>query len=100
LNFDSYLSSPENMDITSNFHLFPSVSNGNLNVKFETSENDFTTIKIYDLNGREIMNLFSGNLNKGNHDYQYNVHELINGNYLFLVASGKGYRAEKFCIQK
>ncbi len=101
LNFDSYLTGiNEYMDITTNFILYPSVNNGIFNVNFETSENVFTTIKIYDLEGREIMNLRSGNLSMGNHEFHYSIPELNNGNYLYVVATGKGYKVEKFCIQK
>ena len=46
------------------------------------------------------MNLFSGTLNSGNHSFHYNIPELANGNYIYVVASGKGYRAEKMSIQK
>lgn len=101
LNFDTYITGVnENMDITENFILYPSIGNGIFNVSFSTSENDYTTIKIYDLEGREITNLFSGSLDSGNHEYCYNISDLNNGNYLFVVASGRGYRAEKICIQK
>jgi hypothetical protein len=101
LNFDSYITgTEEQMDITTDFNLFPTVNIGIFNVNFNTSENDFTTIKIYDLEGREIMNLFSGELSSGNHEFHYSMPELNNGNYLYVVASGKGYRAEKICIQK
>lgn len=101
LNFDTYLTGiSEPLDITSNFKLFPNVTDGNFDVRFETSENEYTTIKIYDMEGREIRNLFSGSLNSGNHEFHYSMQELNNGNYLYVVASGKGYRAEKLLIQK
>jgi len=101
LNFDSYLTGiNEDMDITTNFSLFPNVNSGIFTVNFTTSENDFTTIKIYDLEGREIKNLYSDILSAGNNEFHYTMPELNNGNYLYLVASGKGYRVEKFCIQK
>ncbi|MFC1732409.1 T9SS type A sorting domain-containing protein [candidate division KSB1 bacterium] len=57
-------------------------------------------MKIYDMEGSEIMNLFSGSLSAGNHAFHYNIQELNNGNYLYVVASGKGYRSEKICLQK
>lgn len=101
LNFNTYLTGmDENMDITSDFKLFPSMNDGTFIVNFKTSENEFTTIKIYDLNGREIVNLFSGVLNADDHEFHYNIPELVNGNYLYVVSSGKGYRAEKICVQK
>jgi hypothetical protein len=100
LNFNTYLGIDEHMDITSNFNLYPNANNGVFDVTFNTSEKDFTTIKIYDLDGKEIMNLFSGTLDSGNHTFHYKLPELTNGNYLYIVATGKGYRTEKICIQK
>jgi len=101
LNFNTYLTGlDENMDITSDFKLFPNMNDGTFTVNFKTSENEFTTIKIYDLNGREIVNLFSGILNADNHEFHYNLPELTNGNYLYVVSSGKGYKAENICVQK
>jgi hypothetical protein len=101
LNFDTYLTGiAEQMDMTTNFKLFPNAGKGIFDVNFETKENDFTTIKIYDMEGREVLNLFSGNLSTGNHQFHYNVQELNNGNYLYVVATGKGYRVEKIAIVK
>lgn len=101
LNFDTYITGiNEHMEITTNFKLFPTVINRTFNVSFQTLENDFITIKIYDMQGQEIMNLYNGNLSVGNHSFKYNVQELNNGNYIYVVASEKGYKAEKFIIQK
>ncbi len=101
LNFDTYFSGiNESVDIAENFVLYPNINNGIFDIKFETSGIDYTTIKIYDMNAKEIMNLFSGNLNTGIHDIHYNIQDLENGNYLFVLASDKGYKATKFVIQK
>ncbi|TAL57177.1 MAG: T9SS type A sorting domain-containing protein [Bacteroidetes bacterium] len=101
LNYDSFLTGiSEHMDITTNFKLFPNANNGAFDLSFETIKSDYTTIKIYDLSGREAMTLFSGNLNSGAHTLHYDVKILDNGNYLFVIATGEGYRAEKLFIQK
>jgi hypothetical protein len=101
LNFDSFITGIKaNRDITTNFALFPNANNGIFDVKFNTSENDFTTIKLFDMAGKEIINLYSGLLTAGDHEFHYALPELINGNYLYVVASEKGYRAENLSIQK
>lgn len=101
LNFDSYLSGiNEHLDITANFQLFPNANKGAFDVNFETEKSDYTTIKIYDLNGREVSSLFEGNLNSGAHAFHYDVQNLNNGDYLFVVATGEGYKVEKLGIQK
>lgn len=101
LNYDSYLTGVDKpLDITSNFKLFPNATSGNFDVHFKTSESDYVSIKIYDMDGKEILNLFSGSLSSGEHVFHYNMEELSNGNYLYVVASEKGYKAEKLCVQK
>ncbi len=60
LNFNTYLGIDEQKDITTNFNLFPNANKGVFDVTFNTSVKDFTTIKIYDMDGKEITNLFSG----------------------------------------
>lgn len=101
LNFDSYLVGiNQSMDITSNFQLFPNANSGNFDVSFGTAGNEYTTIKIYNMEGKEMMNLFSGSLSSGNHTFHHSTQQLSNGNYLYIVASDKGYRTEKLVIQK
>lgn len=101
LNFDSYLSGVnETMNITTGFCLYPNSNNGNFNVVFETSKTDYTTITIYDLEGRKVKDLFNGKLNAGLHSFQYDLRELNNGNYLYMVATAEGYKVEKLTIQR
>lgn len=101
LNFDTYLVGiNEQLEITTNFKLFPTANNGTFDVSFEILENEYTTIKVYDMQGREIRKLYSGNLSAGYHSFHYSMPELNNGYYLYMVATGKGYRSEKICIQK
>lgn len=100
LNFDTYLVGVnEHMESVKNLKLFPNLNNGVFNVSFEIMESVFTTIKIYDVQGREIRNLFSGNLSVGNHSFHYSMGKLNNGTYLYVVATARGYSTEKICIQ-
>ena len=101
LNFDTYVNGiNEHLDITKNFKLFPNSNCGVFDASFETAGTDYTAIKIYDIDGKEVENLFSGNLNSGNHTFHFDLENLDNGNYLLMVATSEGYRAEKICIQK
>ena len=101
LNYDSYITGiNENMNITNNFKMYSNPNNGNFDVSFETASNDYTTIRIYNMDGKEIMNLYSGNLNSGTHSFHYALNELQNGNYLYMISSAKGYKVEKLVIQK
>jgi hypothetical protein len=102
LNYDTYITTgiDSRADITTNFSLYPSPCNGNIHVSFETLVNDFTTIKVYDLEAREIKILYIGQLNSGIQSFDFTLNDVPNGNYLFVLATNKGYRAEKFSVVK
>lgn len=100
LNFDTYLSGINGkFNITADFILYPSINAGVFDVSFETKISDYTTIKIYDLNGREVAEMFNSKLGSGEHNFHFNMQHLQNGSYIFVVATGTGYRAEKLIIQ-
>ncbi|MFN0201981.1 MAG: T9SS type A sorting domain-containing protein [Bacteroidia bacterium] len=101
LNYNTFTSIDEALDITQDFALYPNpISDGNFEVRFSTMEEDFVTVRIFDMNAKEVMNLFSGTMPAGKHEYRYNLSTLNSGNYLYMVSSGKGFRVEKICIQK
>lgn len=101
LNFDTYLSGVnEHMNITKGFALFPSVTSGKFNVEFETETSEFTSLKLYDLNGQLVKFLYGGPLTAGKHIMNYDASELTNGTYLFVLATESGYKANKLIISK
>jgi hypothetical protein len=104
LNFDTWLTvstlhDGNNLKITQKFRLLPNSNNSGFNACFETSKNDYTTIKIFDMAGREQKQLFSGDLSAGKHEINFETAGLSNGAHLFVIASGSGYTAEKLTIQ-
>lgn len=101
LNFDTLIAGIDNpQDITNKFSLFPNAGSGDFNLSFETVKNDFTTIRVYDLAGKEVKNLFAANLTSGVHTFQYSINDLESSAYLLVVATGSGYKAEKIYITR
>lgn len=101
LNFDSYISGINDPNaITRNFNLYPTVGSGEFNLWFDTDKSDFTTIRVYDMQGREVKDLFAGTLSQGAHTFHYAINDLENSAYLLVVATGSGYRTEKIVISK
>lgn len=101
LNYDTFTNVDKAVDIAQDFALYPNpISDGNFDVSFNTMEEDFVTIRIFDMNAKEIISLFSGTMPAGKHNYHYSLPTLSNGNYLFMVSSAQGFRVEKICIQK
>jgi hypothetical protein len=101
LSFDTYVTGIGKVnDITGYFKLIPNVNNGNFHLQYELPENNYVSLKIYDMNAREVMNLYSGNAQQGLHNESYDASSLANGTYLLMLASDKGYHTEKLIIQK
>ncbi len=65
----------------------PNPFNPVTNISFEITKSGYITLKIYDILGREIKSLISGNLSAGNHIFNWNGTD-SHGN---VVASGPYY---------
>ena len=52
-----------------NFNVYPNPSEDNTLISFKLIENARTDIAIYDVVGKEVATVFSGNLNTGEHQY-------------------------------
>jgi hypothetical protein len=101
LNYDTYITGINDpMEITRNFSLFPTAGSGDISLSFDTDKSNYTTIKIYDLQGRELKTLYAGTLSQGNHRMQYNISDMQSSEYLLVVANPEGYRTEKIFIAK
>ena len=101
ISFDNYATGIDQVnDITTGFKLTPNVNNGQFQLQYQLKESGYATLKIYDMNGREIRNLGSGNFAAGSYSQSYNVSELANGNYLLVLGGENGLHSEKLIIMK
>ncbi len=101
LSFDNYATGINEVnDITSSFYVFPNVSNGQFELHYELKEDGYVTLKIYDMDGREMRNLGSGNFTAGLYSQSYNVSGLANGEYLMVLGGENGFHSEKLIIMK
>jgi flagellar hook assembly protein FlgD len=69
-------------------------------VRIETPVNGYTTIKAYDISGREVDNIFEGSLNSGTHIFRWNPAFLPTGNYFIHVVSGSYAKTVKSVLLK
>jgi len=75
-------------DKLENFYLlrnFPNPFNPSTTFLFNNIKQDFITIKVYDITGREIVNLYNDIMNKGEHSIVWNAGNLPSGNYFINV---------------
>lgn len=103
-NFDTYLSTGtvpdgQKLRITGKFRLVMSADKNDCLAQFETFASDYTTVKIFDMAGRRHTCLFDGNMPAETHELKFDTRALSRGTYLFVIASAKGYMAEKLLVQ-
>ncbi|MBS1516730.1 MAG: YHYH protein [Bacteroidetes bacterium] len=74
-----------------NFELYqnyPNPFNPETSIKFDLEKSAFISLKIYDLNGREIKTLLKENLSAGSYITKFNASDLPGGVYFYEFRSG------------
>ena len=93
----------ENIEKASNniaVNLFPDPAKTNVNIDVSLPKTAFTTLKIYDLTGKEMNTLCTQYLPAGSHTFQWNTNGAYNGVYIYRLQSGNDVRTGKFIIEK
>ncbi|MDP4236033.1 MAG: T9SS type A sorting domain-containing protein [Bacteroidota bacterium] len=90
----SDLSAPtEKADMTSDITLHPNFPNPfstATTISFSTAKREYIDVKIFDQLGSECAHLVSGELDAGDHVYQWNALHLSPGVYTFVLRTGFG----------
>lgn len=92
-----------NYEIVNDFKLYsnyPNPFNPSTKIRFYNPERNFVTIKVYDLNGREIAMLENKILVSGNYEYEFKPDNLAGGVYLYKVFYGENFKTGKMIFNK
>jgi uncharacterized delta-60 repeat protein len=76
---------PEKFYISQNY---PNPFNPTTNLEFGISNLGFVSLKIYDMQGKEVSTLVNENLNPGTYKYTFNSAGLSSGVYFYKLTSG------------
>jgi murein DD-endopeptidase MepM/ murein hydrolase activator NlpD len=88
---------PEEFTLYQNY---PNPFNPETEIKFSLPVELFVFGKVYDISGREIMTLISGDLPAGNHSLKFNGDALPSGIYLFRLVAGGTVKIVKMTLVK
>ncbi|TNE69773.1 T9SS type A sorting domain-containing protein [bacterium] len=80
----------ENNSIPAGYALkqnYPNPFNPTTNISFELGQSGFTTLKVYDMLGREVSTLVNGEMMSGNHAVTFNASNLSSGTYMYILVS-------------
>jgi hypothetical protein len=79
---------------------YPNPFNPSTTIKFSIPENNFTTLKIYDLLGREVATLVKNNLISGRHEVTFDGKNYSSGIYVYVLSSGDNISSKKMLLIK
>lgn len=79
---------------------YPNPFNPGTTISFSIPENQFVTLKLYNIIGQEIKTLINGSLEKGNHTVRLNAEGLSSGIYLYKLESNNNMLVRKMTLLK
>ncbi|NBW70011.1 MAG: T9SS C-terminal target domain-containing protein [Bacteroidetes bacterium] len=79
---------------------YPNPFNPTTTINFSLSDNAHTTIKVYDLLGREVSILISEYLTSGTHSVNFNAKQLSSGTYIVILRQNNRMRVSKITLVK
>ncbi|MEW5798169.1 MAG: family 10 glycosylhydrolase [Bacteroidota bacterium] len=91
------IASPQVFSLSQNY---PNPFNPTTTFNFTLPSTNHTTLKVYDLLGREVATIADEILNAGLHTYQFSGANLASGVYIYRLASGSFIETKKMILQK
>ena len=88
---------PTNYSLMQNY---PNPFNPTTRIDFVIIENGFTSLKVYDLLGREVATLVNENLQSGTYYAEFNGSNLPSGIYFYTLTSGNFTATKKLILLK
>lgn len=88
---------PGNMELMQNY---PNPFNPATTISFNIAATNQTTLKIYDMIGREVMTLVNEKLDPGNYNLRFDASELTSGTYFYKLQSGDFVQTRKMTLLK
>lgn len=79
---------------------YPNPFNPTTRIRFSISDFQFTSLKIYDITGKEIAALIDEIKSPGSYEVEFNGSSLSSGVYFYKLTSGNFSAAKKFILMK
>ena len=86
---ESIVLCPSNISL---IEIYPNPFNNTANISIELADPAYVSIKIYNLLGCEVENLYSGNVNRGRNTFVWNADGVSSGVYYLSLQSSGGVR--------
>jgi len=83
---------------------YPNPFNPSTTIEYQIPKNEFVTLKVYDILGREITTLVNRDKNAGIHSVEFNIDnlsaKLTSGIYFYTLKAGSFYQTKKLVLMK
>lgn len=79
---------------------YPNPFNPSTNIRFDVPKTSNVKLIVYDINGRVVENLFSGNIPAGSFEYKWNASKYSSGIYFFRMESNEYSAVRKMTLLK
>lgn len=79
---------------------YPNPFNPTTQINYSIPKNSFVTLKVYNVLGQEVANLFSGNLRAGSYSATFNASRLASGVYFYRLRAGGFMSVKKMVLLK
>ncbi|NIT54971.1 MAG: T9SS type A sorting domain-containing protein, partial [Aliifodinibius sp.] len=66
---------------------YPNPFNPSTTIEFALKEDEFTTLKVFDITGREVATLVNEKMRAGHHSVSYFNPDLASGIYVYQIKS-------------
>lgn len=89
--------------VTENYFMkqnYPNPFNPSTTIEFGIPKQEFVSLKVYDMLGREISTLVSQNLNQGVYKYTFQTSGLSSGMYFYVLNSGTFKQTKQMVLIK
>ncbi|MBK8550281.1 MAG: T9SS type A sorting domain-containing protein [Ignavibacteria bacterium] len=101
--YDNPTSITSEVEIAGGFDLhqnYPNPFNPVTVIRYSLSENLFTSLKIYDILGNEIVTLVNEKLNAGSYETEFDAGDLTSGIYYYRIVSGNFIETKSMMLVK
>ncbi|HEX2787382.1 MAG TPA: glycosyl hydrolase family 18 protein [Ignavibacteria bacterium] len=79
---------------------YPNPFNPSTSIRFSLQKTGFVSLKIYDINGKEVAVLINNNLSQGEYIFDFNANELPSGTYFYKLSAGNFTETKKMMLVK
>ena len=79
---------------------YPNPFNPQTSIKFDIPKSGLVNLKVFDLLGKEVKSLYSGNLNAGKYEFTFNGIDMASGMYFYKLEANNFSQVMKMILLK